>query len=155
MCFELRHCFDKEGMCVLSPVCITETKHLMWPISDFLQVFHHSAHLLYTKYFPLNSIQSYSHTVLFHITCISWAVDKLLHGAVIIDGMVMQWVRLSVHSSRVSDSILSSGYRLDFSMFSQNLHGVSSGSLVSSYLDVLPQGVIACVCTWCPEMDRP
>lgn len=51
VCFELRHCFDKEGMCVLSPVCITETKHVMWPISDFIQVFHHFPHRLDMKHF--------------------------------------------------------------------------------------------------------
>lgn len=84
VCFELRHCFAKGGMCVLSHVCITETKHLMWPISDFIQVFHHSAHLLYTKHFPFNSVQSYSHTVLFHTSCISWTVDKLFHGAILL-----------------------------------------------------------------------
>lgn len=73
--FESRHCFDKEGMCVLSLVCITETKHLTRPISDFIQVFHHSAHVLYRRHFSssfsLNSIQSCSHSALVDTSCTS------------------------------------------------------------------------------------
>lgn len=57
--------------------------------------------------------------------------------------MVVQWASMLPHSCRVSGSILSMGYCVEFCMFSPYLHGFSLGSLVSSHILNMAIGVLA------------